>query len=602
MSERGGTVTVDQEAAVPARSEAAVPAQSEAAARPRKTTSRSPWRPPPSRAVVARSVQVVGVFDALTAILPSWHQRMAALVDLMPTAGMVTARAAVSVVGLLLVYLGSGLRRGKRRAWQLATGLCALSVVLHVAKGTPAPALPALVIFGVLIVERDRFYARGDVRHRWRALGVCAGFLGAGLVLGFVEIALRARQLTVPSGPGMWLEHAALGMIGITGPLRFQHDVTNTMVDVTTGAFGLLAFGAAAVVLLRPGTRCAGWESGDEDEVRALLDRYGDGDSLGYFALRRDKLFIWAPSRRAVVAYRVVNGVSLASGDPLGVPSAWPEAIAAWLADCDANGWTPAVLACGTAGGSAYRKFGLDALELGDEAILDVTAFSLEGRPMRTVRQAVGRARRAGYDCQVVRQRDLDASVLAEVRRCAVAFRAGGTERGFSMALSRLGDPADDDCLLVVCRDADGRLRGLLQFVPWGRSGLSLDLMRGDRTAENGLTELMIVSAVEAAAGLGIKQISLNFAVLRSIIARAEQLGAGPVVRLWARLLRAMSGVWQIESLYRANAKYQPNWQPRFLCFPSARDLPRIAVAALSAEAFLPSAGTRRATEPDTCG
>ncbi|GAB1640739.1 phosphatidylglycerol lysyltransferase domain-containing protein [Krasilnikovia sp. MM14-A1259] len=585
-------MTVDQEAAVPT--------QREAAERPRKTTSRSPWRPPPSRTVVARSVQIVGVFDAVTAILPSWHARMASLADLMPTAGMVTARAATSVVGLLLVYLGSGLRRGKRRAWQLATALCALSVVLHVAKATPAPALPALVLFGVLIVERDRFYARGDVRNRWRALGVCLGFLGAGLLLGFVEIALRSGQLTVPSGPMRWLEHAALGMIGITGPLRFRHELANTTVDITTGAFGLLAFGAAALVLLRPGTRRPRWETGDEEQVRGLLDRYGNGDSLGYFALRRDKLFMWAPSRQAVVAYRVVNGVSLASGDPLGVPSAWPEAIAAWLADCDANGWTPAVLACGTAGGSAYRKFGLDALELGDEAILDVTAFSLQGRPMRTVRQAVGRAKRAGYTCEVVRQRDVDAAVLAEVRQCAVAFRAGGTERGFSMALSRLGDPADDDCLLVICRDTDGKLRGLLQFVPWGRNGLSLDLMRGDRTAENGLTELMIVSAVEASAELGVKEISLNFAVLRSIIARAEQLGAGPVVRIWARLLRAMSGVWQIESLYRANAKYQPNWQPRFLCFPSARDLPRIAVAALSAEAFLPS-GTRRPAEPDTC-
>ncbi|BCJ53484.1 membrane protein [Actinoplanes sp. NBRC 14428] len=558
------------------------------------------WRPPPMRAVVARCVQVVGLFDAVTSVLPSWHHRMAALAHLMPTAGMVTARAATGVVGLLLVYLGAGLRRGKRRAWQLTTVLCALSVVLHLARATPGPALIAAVLLGVLLVERDRFCARGDQRNRWQALGVCAGFLGAGFVLGFVEVALRARELTDPAGPMRWAEHVALGMIGISGPLHFERAVTTTTVDLTTGAFGLLAFVAGAVVLLRPGTRRARWETGDEPQVRALLDRRGDGDSLGYFALRPDKSFIWAPSRRAAVAYRVVNGVSLASGDPLGIPSAWPEAITAWLADCAAHGWTPAVLACGTAGGTAYRRFGLDAIELGDEAVLDVPGFSLQGRSMRTVRQAVGRVRRAGYACQVVRQRDLDDATLAEARHCAVAYRQGTVERGFSMALSRFGDPADGDCLLVLCRDGDGRLRGLLQFVPWGTDGLSLDLMRGDRTAENGLTELMIVSAVEAAGELGVRRISLNFAVLRSVLARAEQLGAGPVVRIWARLLRAMSGLCQIETLYRANAKYQPDWQPRFLCFPAGRDLPRIAVAALSAEAFLPS-GRRRLAEPDPC-
>jgi lysyl-tRNA synthetase class 2 len=203
--------------------------------------------------------------------------------------------------------------------------------------------------------------------------------------------------------------------------------------------------------------------------------------------------------------------------------------------------------------------------------------------------------RRAGYTCTVIRQRDLPPEALVEAVRAADAFRDGPVERGFSMALSRFGDSRDRDCLLVLCRDTAGRLRGLLQFVPWGADGLSLDLMRGDRTADNGLTELMVVSAVEAAPALGVRRVSLNFAVLRSVFARAEELGAGPVLRIWHRVLRAASRLWQIESLYRANAKYQPAWQPRYLCFPTARDLPRIAVAVLSAEAFLPT-GRQRTT------
>ena len=259
------------------------------------------------------------------------------------------------------------------------------------------------------------------------------------------------------------------------------------------------------------------------------------------------------------------------------------------LATARRHGWTPAVLGCGNAAGKAYRKWGLDVVELGDEAIVDTTTFSLNGRPMRGVRQAVNRVRRAGYTCRVVRQRDLTAAERDEAARAADQFRDGSVERGFSMALSRLGDPQDADCLLALCRDAGGTLRGLLQFVPWGADGISLDLMRGDRSADNGVTELMVVGVLEAAPALGVRRVSLNFAVLRSVFARAEELGAGPVLRLWYRLLRVASRLWQIESLYRANAKYQPAWQPRYLCFPAARDLPRIAVAALTAEAFLPT-------------
>ena len=547
-----------------------------------------PARPPSARRAVARMVQAVGLVNAALSVLPAGQQRFPLLADVVPTACMVTARAATGVVGVLLIYLGAGLRRGSFRAWQLALALSALRPALHLAKGYAAPAAVAAGIGGLLLASRHQFTTAGDPRNRWRAVRAAALFLAAGFALGFAEIAVRANKLIGDPSMWQWTEHATLGLIGVSGPVRFLHPIGGATVTVTTGAFGMLAFASLILFLVQPSADPARTEPADESRLRDLLDRYGDGDSLGYFALRHDKQIVWAPSGKAAIAYRVINGVSLASGDPVGLPSEWPQAIGQWLADCGRHGWTPAVLACGTTGGKAYRRAGLDIIELGDEAILDATTFSLSGRAMRGVRQAVNRMRRAGYTCQVVRQRDLPPPTLAEVARCAAAFRDGKVERGFSMALSRLGDPADADCVLVLCRDGAGSLRGLLHFVPWGGHGLSLDLMRGDRTAPNGLTELMVVSAVEAAATTGIASISLNFAVLRSVFARAEGLGAGPIIRIWYRLLRLASRVWQIESLYRANAKYEPQWRPRFLCFPAARDLPRISVAALGAEAFLP--------------
>jgi lysyl-tRNA synthetase class 2 len=155
------------------------------------------------------------------------------------------------------------------------------------------------------------------------------------------------------------------------------------------------------------------------------------------------------------------------------------------------------------------------------------------------------------------------------------------------MALGRFCDTADGDGVVVTVRDADGSLRALLNFVPWGRHGLSLDLMRRDREAENGVVELMVVALCESAQGLGLTRISLNFAVLRSVFARGEELGAGPVLRLWRSVLLQLSRFWQIESLYRANLKYQPEWVPRYLCFRDAGDLPRVATAVLRAEALL---------------
>jgi lysyl-tRNA synthetase class 2 len=233
------------------------------------------------------------------------------------------------------------------------------------------------------------------------------------------------------------------------------------------------------------------------------------------------------------------------------------------------------------------HRAGLQVLEFGDEAILHTDEFTLEGRSMRGVRQAVSRNSRAGVSVCCYRIADLDKETLQRVREKVDVWRDGLVERGFSMALGRLGADEDGRALLVLATDAEGQLVGLLHFVPWGSDGLSLDLMRRDREAENGIIEAMVSQLMAVAPSLGIRRVSLNFAVFRSVFARGERLGAGPALRIWRAVLMWASRFWQIESLYRANAKYQPEWVPRYLAYPNTSDVPRVATAALRAEAFL---------------
>jgi lysyl-tRNA synthetase class 2 len=537
---------------------------------------------------VARLVQLTGLINIISAVLPASRARLRALTEVVPIVDVHTAGAVTAAVGVLLVFLGYGLRRRKRRAWYVATALAAATVGLNIVKGLDVEeaALTAGILV-LLLATRRQFYAAADPTSRWRALAAIVGFSVAGVLLGVAELAVRQHHLVGHPTLREMAAHALLGLIGVTGPVHFRNPAMGEIVTLTTGSLGLLAVGSGLLLLLRPGVRGPAKSVEDEQKLRGLLDKHGERDSLGYFALRHDKSLIWSPTGKAAVAYRVVQGVSLASGDPVGDPEAWPGAIKAWLEDARLHAWVPAVLGCGELAGRTYQRHGLDAVELGDEAIVEVADFSLDGRPMRGVRQAVARVERAGYRCEIAYQRDLSATCLATAARAAEDLRDGDVERGFSMALSRFADPADDDCLVVLAWDPTGTLRGLLQFVPWGKDGLSLDLMRRDPASDNGLVEFMIVSAIRHAPALGVRRLSLNFAVLRSVFERGEKLGAGPILRVWHRLLLTASRFWQIESLYRANAKYRPAWRPRYLCFPSARDLPRIGLAALSAEAFL---------------
>ncbi len=319
---------------------------------------------------------------------------------------------------------------------------------------------------------------------------------------------------------------------------------------------------------------------------------FGEWDSLGYFATRRDKAVVWdtgdRDTARAGVSYRVFGSVSLASGNPVGDPLHWAAAIERWREEARSHGWSLAVMGAGEEGAEAFTEAGLIAYELGDEAILDLTEFSLSGPGMKAVRQSVSRLQRRGYTTKMIRHSTLTEEDFAALTTAAGQWRGdGGDERGFSMALGRLEDPLDGDCVMVQAHDENGAMRGFLSFVPWGRNGLSLDLMRRDPTAGNGLVELMVTSLAENAAAFGVGRVSLNFAMFREAFERGAQIGAGPLARLWRQGLLLASRTWQLESLYRSNAKYLPTWQPRYMCFEYTSDLPRVGMAAGNAEGFL---------------
>ncbi|MEU4271203.1 phosphatidylglycerol lysyltransferase domain-containing protein [Streptomyces sp. NPDC026092] len=503
--------------------------------------------------------------------------------------------------GVFTLFLAITMRRRKRAAWILNIVLSGLFLLLFAfamffpeirqhAQNWISLVLTAAFVLA-LILGRKEFYAKGDRSNPWLAAVVAVG----GLLVTSLLAAVLVTVTNTSTGTSTFLERWRYGVMRLitlaADDSAFDGIATPGWVNVVINVLSTLLIIAVLYAAFRSRRAVDPLTDDDEEKLRALLDKNGDRDSLGYFALRREKSVVWSPSAKAAVAYRVVGGVSLASGDPIGDPEAWPGAIEPWLAEAREHGWIPAVMGASEEAGTIYARHGLDALELGDEAIVETDEFTLDGRAMRTVRQAFNRVRRAGYEVRIRRHEDIPADEMDALLRKADDWRDGATERGFSMALGRLGDPRDGRCVMLECSDEDGDLRAVLSFVPWGPKGLSLDLMRRDRDSENGLMEFMVIELLQRAKEIGITQVSLNFAMFRSVFERGSKLGAGPVLRMWRSLLSFFSRWWQIESLYRANAKYRPIWEPRFMLFEKSADLLRIGLAAGRAEGFLEAPG-----------
>ncbi|WOX22930.1 phosphatidylglycerol lysyltransferase domain-containing protein [Streptomyces solicathayae] len=580
-------------------------------------------RPEAVPALVGTACTFIGLIDIAAGVFPRFRaSRMHAVAEVLPgTLSPLSAALSLSV-GVLLLLLAHGLKRNKRRAWRAAVVLLPLGAAAQFAwRHSLTGVLLSLALLVPLLRHRDQFAALPDPRSRWRAL---ANFIlmGAGsLALGLVVVSAHPRRIIGSPGITDRLEHVMYGLVGVEGPVGYTGNADWT-VGYSLGALGMLTALTTVYLAFRPEHPAARLTEDDETRLRALLARHGGRDSLGHFALRRDKGVVFSPSGKAAVCYRVVSGVMLASGDPIGDVEAWPGAIERFMDEAKAHSWTPAVMGCSETGGEVWtRETGLDALELGDEAVVDVKDFSLSGRAMRNVRQMVKRIERNGYETRVRRVRDLSEGELERVRRAAADWRGTDTERGFSMALGRIGDPADGDAVIATAHKKDGAarsasdraavgdgwaddtsaygdLKAIIHFVPWGLDGMSLELMRRDRSADPGMNELLIVAALQESPRLGIERVSLNFAMFRAALARGEKIGAGPVLRIWRGLLVFLSRWFQIESLYKFNAKFQPRWEPRFVVYRKSRDLPRIGFAAMQAEGFvnlaLPRPFTRR--------
>ncbi len=550
---------------------------------PREDRRRRAWIP----GIAALLCLLIGLSDVLAVLKPEWHEKLHRLNAFVPGTLTNVAHSADVIIGLMLLLLSHGLRRRKRRAWQAVLALLVFDIVIHFTPhGQRAySAIVAVVLLVTLLYFHDEFYAVGDPRTRWNALSVFVALVAADLAisLGFLATSHLAGNYPLTER----VQDVVYELVGASGPVLFVSDGRSDLYHLLTSALGLFTLVVTVYLFLRPAQPKARLGAADEARIRDLLGRHGDRDSLGYFALRNDKSVIWSPSGKACVCYRVQAGVMLAAGDPIGDPEAWPGAIAEFLAVAGRHAWRPAVMGCSELGAEVWCREGdLTALELGDEAIVNVADFSLSGRPMRNVRQMVNRVAKNGYAAEVRRIRDIPRAELDRIADVMDSWRGSQTERGFSMALGRIGGNGDGDCVMVTARE-NGLLRAVLHFVPWGTDGLSLDLMRRDRSAQPGLNDFLIVEAIKAAPALGVKRVSLNFAMFRAALERGERIGAGPVLRAWRSLLLFMSRWFQIESLYKFNAKFCPVWEPRFFVYPGSRDMPRIAVAALEAEAFL---------------
>ena len=531
----------------------------------------------------AAAILFAGIVDLIDAVTPPLRGRLHLVLEFLPLRASEAAGALIALSGLALLALGRGVLRGQRRAWRVAVALLSGTILLHlVAAADFEESLVALAVLVFLAVNRRHFQAASDqssLRSALLALGV--GVVGITLITAAsieLFIHIGRHHTHIPWWTAWWAVTERL--VGIqTVPLPHRAD---RFLAPALLAMGVTLVAITLFLLTRPVVDRR-LTSGRAAEFRArdIVRRHGVS-TLDYFALRSDKK--WFFHRDSLVAYAVYGGVCLISPDPIGPRNERQQVWGAFRRFADSHGWVTSVMGAGEDWLSIYRDSGMHHIYLGDEAVVKVQGFTLSGGAMKGLRQACNRIAKYGYTATFHDPAHLDPALAKELTALMSLSRHGEHERGFSMMLGRVFDPRDTGLLLAVVRGPDGAPAAMCQFVPApGIHGYSLDLMRRDPGEHpNGLLDFALCSTIEHLKAGGYRGLSLNFAALRSTLSGDK--GDGTVQRAERWFLKRLSNFAQIESLWRFNAKYEPEWLPRYVVFDTAEHLVPVVMAILRAE------------------
>jgi lysyl-tRNA synthetase class 2 len=514
---------------------------------------------PRAESLLAWAAAAVGVIGIASALTPEAANRVDLVRGVLPPGSLAAARVGALAFGLALVWLSRSLARRRRRAWQLAVAVVVASAAAHLAKGLDVEeATVSLALLVALVHWRSRFDVPGDP-------AAVRPLVGLGTVLGAIAAIAVAEELR-----------------GAELPDRASDALT---------AMGIVVGFAALYFWLRPLGQAVAQTVGERRVARSLVEAYGS-DSLSFFALRRDKSYLFSPSRSAFLAYRVVAGTALVSGDPVGNEEELDALLAELRRVARAHGWRIAVAGASEQHLDRYRALGLRPIPIGEEAVLRPAEFSLEGRPIRKVRQSVSRLEKAGYRLRVVAAEEADPHLRAELDEVSRLWRGNQPERGFSMAID---DLYVSGTVFAAAVAEDGRVGGFLHLAPSpAGGGWSLSTMRRRPEVPNGLTEFLIAETLAWAREQGASEVSLNFCAFTDVLSRER--ATTPLRRLARGVLLLADNVFQLERLYAFNRKFFPEWRPRYICVERLTDLPAVGLAYLHVESLLvpPGPGARR--------
>lgn len=524
-------------------------------------------------AFIALGSGLVNIFSVTGG--PGIAKRLMAVRDIFPLEFIHLSRYLVLLIGFTLVITSINLFRRKKRAHQLAQVLAILSIGFHLAKGLDYEEATILFLLLILLlVSRQYFTVKSSEPNLKRGILRFAVALSVAIAYGVAGFwFLEPREFGINFHIGQSIKQTFLFLSFIGNPeLTPNTHYARWFLD------SLYLISATAIIysiwaLFRPVRYIFQILPGERERARKIAEQYGRHD-LDFFKLWPDKsFFFW---QNTFLAYRVGANTAVVLGDPVGPEGEIEGIIREFKTFCDGNDWAiifhqtlPDFL-------PIYEKLGYEKLKIGDDAIVDLTKLTTEGREGKEHRHIISKMEKSGVRIEKYLPPVPD-NVLRKCKEVSDEWlKIGGhRERGFT--LGSFDPKYVRDTQIIAAFDETNKMQAFVNIVPSYRKGeATVDLMRRRDDSPGGIMDYLFVKVFQICQEQGYSCFTLGMAPMSGFREGEE---ATPTEKAVHAFMQQLNFLFSFKGLFAFKAKYASYWEPRYVILEHITDLPRHALA-----------------------
>lgn len=518
----------------------------------------------------------LGVVNVVSAVTPPLHERISFLKRFLPMEAIHASNLLTLFTGIALLITSAFLIKGLRNAWIIAVLLSVFSLVGNMAKALDyEEATVALVTLIILMSTVQQYRIKGSSKSIKAGLKTSALIFSISILLfSFISFYfIDKRHFGVDFTWREALVHSLRAFLlvdddSLQPVTRFGHEFI--WIVRCTGFF-TWAFLLYSFVRTVKSKHTA--NENHREKAKFLLKQYGDS-SVDHFKVYKDKLIFLSDVFDAFVAYRIAGGFAIVLEEPVCAEEDKLDVIKEFDLHCRKMGLKPAFYRVDESSILWFNQLRKQKLMIGQEAILDVATFTLEGKDRKSLRNGLNSLQKKGFTAKlniaphapefVARLKKVSDEWLDEFEK---------NESVFSQGMFDENELKNED--IITVEDNEGNIAAFLNIIPdYAEDDCTYDLIRKTKDAPGAAMDALIVKLVDYAKERNRQFINLGLVPMTGIIEpgnTAEQL-----IKIATERIKRFQ---HYKGLREFKEKYATLWENKYLVYDNDFDLLQLPVA-----------------------